>query len=258
MEGKEMKNNKAIIQNYLKVCQNAILNKNVYDNFKNNRSYTKILEHVGFDCGQDYLNEVKEHFPFLLRFISKFITNDKIGNPVVFNYEDIGFAVSPTTLRYVKILGDLMNFFGGLDNLNIVEIGGGYGGQCKIIYDIAKPKSYTIIDLPEVLPLVSKYLKEFDINDVILKNPRDRFEKNYDLFISNYSFTELIREEQEYYNKNIIQKSACGYMICNFIGGRKSIGRKDVKKLHSTGEFYPECPLTYPTNTIYVWNSNHK
>ncbi|MBU4009290.1 MAG: hypothetical protein KJ882_00880, partial [Proteobacteria bacterium] len=58
------------------------------------------------------------------------------------------FNISPTTARYCNNTINLLNLF-GLNALggNIVDIGGGYGGECKIIYDFgvvigAPPKSY--------------------------------------------------------------------------------------------------------------------
>jgi len=259
-----MKDN--IMENYLRVCREAVENDEVFANFKNDFHYTKILEHVWFELGQEYLDQVKQDFPYLLEHMKRFATNDKVGNPTIYYYEDIDLTVSPTTLRYVKVLADLMNHFGRLDDMDIIEIGGGYGGQCKIIYDISRPKSYTIVDLPDVLHLINKYLKEFDIKNVILKEPRDKFGKQYDLCISNYSFTEVSREDQDYYKLNIIQRSLSGYMTCNFIyqdkskseQGQKRMGRGEVGNLMVGGYFYPECPLTYPNNKIYVWNSRLK
>jgi len=249
------------ILNYLKVCQEAVRNEEVYANFKNDFSYTKILEHVWFELGQEYLDIIKRDFPYLLNHIKRFATNDNIGNPVIYYYEDIDLTISPTTIRYVKVLADLMNHFGRLDDMDIIEVGGGYGGQCKIIYDIARPKSYTIVDLPEVLPLVEKYLKEFNI-EVILKQPKDVFENQYTLFISNYSFTEVKREGQNYYKRNIIDKSLHGYMTCNFIQAPNfkngSMSKKEILNLVVGAVSYPECPSTYPGNIIYVWNTNLK
>jgi len=52
----------------------------------------------------------------------------------------------------------MIELFGLLDDAKIVEIGGGYGGQCKIIYDCFEPISYLMIDLGELLKLQEKYL----------------------------------------------------------------------------------------------------
>ena len=48
-----------------------------------------------------------------------------------------------------------------LDGLDICEIGGGYGGQGKMILDRFVPRGYTIMDLTEPLALALHYLSHF-------------------------------------------------------------------------------------------------
>ena len=143
------------------------------------------------DWGIPYIKALKKK-PYLWELISKFAQADKICGAICFEYD--GAFISPNTLRYVKVLADLHECFGKLDDFNIVEIGGGYGGQCKVINDFAKVRSYTIIDLPEVKQLAKRWFERFGMNDIIFRDHNDLSIIKYDLCISNYAFTEFDRD----------------------------------------------------------------
>lgn len=236
--------------NYLKVCKDAALNDEVFKNFKRHPDYVPILEHVNHEQGLGYIAEIKRIAPNYLSIASIFVNNDKIGNPNIYYFEEIGLRISPTTLRYIKVLADTMSLFGDLDNMNIVEIGGGYGGQCKIINALYSPKSYTLIDIPEVLALCSKYLKDY--KNVILRNTDDSSEIHYDLCISNYAFTEIGREYQTFYADKIIKNSERGYITCNFIAN-DNFTKDEILALKPNYIVYEEKPLTGDGNLIYTW-----
>lgn len=239
------------MKEYAKICKRAVEDDLMFNTFKSKREYRKILEHVSFTQGLQYLQEIKDQYPYLLSYISKFITNDHIGTPNRFWYNDILENISPTTLRYIKVLGDLTKYF-NLQDMDIVEIGGGYGGQCKIIHDFVKPHSYTIIDLPEVVHLVGKYLSKFDIEAILKDNTKDLKDK-YDLCISNYAFSELSRRCQLVY-LDVINRSENGYFICNAIDPLGDNMKKgDILKLKSNGVLLDEVPLSAPGNYLYLW-----
>jgi len=241
---------------YLEICRGAVKDARLFNNFKNQKEYVKVLEHVTYEQGLAYLNYIKSNFPYILDFMEKIAENDKIGNPRKFWYKEIDMFMSPTTLRYSKVLVDLIENFGRLDGLDIVEIGCGYGGQCAVIHDFSIPASYTLVDLPDVLLLAEKFLKKRGIEKVILNIPQEVGAKKYDLCISNYAFTELTRDYQQLYNEKIIQKSRMGYMTCNYFGQRKAetaMTKKEVLSLKDNHKILPEVPLTAPNNLIYIW-----
>lgn len=239
---------------YLKTCREAAKNEEVFRNFKCNPDYTPILEHVSFSQGLGYIEEINRlDSDFLLpSVLNIFRTNDYTGNPHIYYYGELKISISPTTLRYIKVLADLVSLFGNLDRLNIVEIGGGYGGQCKVINSLYIPASYTIVDLPEVLLLCKKYLGKNGIKDVILRNTDDPEEKHYGLCISNYAFSEVGREHQTFYAGRIIANSDRGYMTCNFIDP-KNFTKDEIFALKSNYKVYEEKPLTGAGNLIYTW-----
>lgn len=119
-------------------------------------------------------------------------------------------------------------------------------------------KSYTFIDLDPVLALSKKYLSNFtDINAKLNFVSASKLEpKEYDLFISNYAFSELKREIQDLYINNAIKYSQNGYITYNDIANRslnpyklkdyRTFIPKDIK-------LYEENPITHPNNKIVVW-----
>lgn len=236
---------------YLRICKEASENEETFKNFKRHPDYIPILEHVNYQQGLGYIEEIKRTAPdFLKHILLKFAENDKIGNPNIFYFKELGISISPTTLRYIKVLADLVSLFGSLDKMNIIEIGGGYGGQCKIINSIYNLASYTLVDLPEVLSLNRKYLND----NVILRNTDDPLEVHYDLCISNYAFTETERKYQIFYADKIIKNSDRGYITCNFIAN-DNFTRDEIFALKSNYTIYPEKPLTGDGNLIYIWKS---
>jgi hypothetical protein len=240
---------------YLKVCRDATANDNLFMGFKSNPDYTWVLEHVSRDQGEQYLDEIGDCFGS--NFMGKFFSNDMYGNPQTHHYRRPNRYVSPTTLRYIKVFADLRRIFGGLDSLNIVEIGGGYGGQCKIINDMYQPKSYTLVDLPDVLGLAEKYLNRLHVENVLLRQPTDVSKARYDLCLSNYAFTELDRSYQDFYVENIMKKSARGYLTCNFMDDLSDgrLSKQDLCMIFPTFEIFDEHPLTSPGNFIFTWKT---
>jgi len=254
--------------NYKSICYNAATNEDSFNSFKRHADYNSILEHVNEQEGGQYLEYINQHFPEYKEYLDKFKENDNVGGPVMFNYGEVGM-ISPTTLRYIKVLADLKKLFGSLDDFRIVEIGCGYGGQCKIINDYFKPKEYLLFDLPESNMLIKKYVEKQGLsNTKILSleefNPEPT--ESFDLIISNYALSEIRTDIQmEYFNK-IISRSKRGYLTLNFIGhifGVNTLNKEQIfdilSKNYKIGELREE-PLTEANNTIVFWkdesNSN--
>ena len=232
---------------YLEVCRKAVEDEEVFKTFRRNPDYNIVLEHVNYEQGKEYL---KETIPYLTKyFMGKFAVSEKFGGPATYLYGELSF--SPTTLRYVKVLSDLIKHIGDI-NVNIVEIGCGYGGQCKIIHDLYKPKSYTVVDFPEVLKLTSKWLSNFNIIPT-LRSLEDSSHIKYNLCISNYAFTEFTRPYQDFYAENIIKHSTMGYITCNFLGRKDAFSVQEIINLMG-GKMYEEKPKTGNNNAIYIWD----
>lgn len=201
-------------------CQLAAQDDNIFQTFRSHQIYQEIVETCcSYEYGIFFSQEIIEKYPHLLYYCKTICLEDKIGGPTSFYYPQIG-TISPTVLRYIKIVGDLQREFGDLSNFNIVEIGGGFGGQCKIIHNICGFANYTIIDLPECTPLINKYLSYFSIKNFNTINNHELLEqKKYDLIISNYALSEIDRFEQSHYLEMIINLADHGYIIYNDFSG---------------------------------------
>lgn len=244
---------------YPTFCEMAAKNDRVFLTFKRNLAYTAILEHVSYSQGKEYLEIILSQSPELTDWFNKFRENDRYGDPYIFDYGPHG-EFSPTTLRYIKVLSDLRTIFGDLNNMRVIEIGGGYGGQCKIISDVFDISSYIIVDLKPVLNLAKKYLDKLKVKNVKFLTA-DALTKNekYDLVISNYAFTECTKTVQDIYFEKVIMNSQRGYITCNFISdnfGLDSYAKIDLINKIENCRIIEEKPLTHPRNCILVWDSS--
>lgn len=129
--------------------------------------------------------------------------------------------LSPTTLRFTKILADLEFFFGSLDGCVVSEIGVGYGGQANLITSRFDVSGYHLFDLSSVNALARRYLESFDKNACVFHDWGPALEHlNSDLCISNYALSEMTRDAQETYFRCVIDNARSGYVLWNEHGQR--------------------------------------
>lgn len=245
---------------YSDICLQASNSDEIFDKFKSIPEYQEALEHVTFEQGMGYIDIIKRDNPLLLETynLDKFKTNDNYGTANICHYQDL--IISPSTLRYIKVLSDLIKLFGNLDNFKIAEIGGGYGGQCKIINDYFSIKDYHIVDLYEVNRLSEKYLNKLGVKNVRISTYDELNIEEYDLVISNYAYTELDRPLQDIYKNTIINGSKNGYITCNFVthcfewsSKFNSYSKEELINLKTNTNIIAEEPLTCATNFILIW-----
>ena len=236
-------------EEYKAILQMAVNDEIIFKEFKRHPWYTRILEHAIKEQGELYYKKIAENNPWILRHphIELFLQNDLIGNPVKYKYNDI--EISPSSLRYLSVLSDLYDY--ELLGDNIVEIGCGYGGQCLMISQIFRYKSYSFYDLDEALLLIQKYLLKHNI--VLPKTSV----KKYDLVISNYAFTECDPQIQDMYLKKIINKSKHGYITGNFdpnLNTMKSYTMEELlERISKRVQILEEKPLIHPGHKILKW-----
>lgn len=250
---------------HVSVCKESMINENIFNNFKNIPEYTNILEHANQQQGAEYLNIIfnnKEYEKFDWNLL---LENDLIGNPITYNYKNIfeeyntklnNYNISPTTLRYISFGINIMKYIMNYEkNIDIVEVGGGYGGQCKILFDLSKIydiniKSYTIIDLPDVSDLQKKYLEKLGyINKINYQKSDNVVIKNYDLFISNYALSEFTDDVRDYYIENVLKFSKYYYMIWN---------TEKIQDYLINSEILEEIPKTGLYNRILIYKDKNK
>jgi len=210
------------------VAFDAIVHEDKFNNFKRNPNFTCILEHVSYKQGIEYINYIRVlcnnyNYNFNELHWNKYIKNDIYGNPNKFNYyeqlkeiELSTYDISPTTLRYICFGIQILNYIqcNKINNLKILEVGGGYGGQCKILFDIClqfniKINSYTLIDLEHVSKLQQYYLTNLKVENIktlSFDTCLQYVDSSYDLFISNYALGEFVTDIQNFYINNILNR----------------------------------------------------
>ena len=239
---------------YPQVCLDATNDVATFRQFRRIRNYRAILEHVTEEDGRAYLDHVRRR-PELLAALPRFAANDLHGLPLAFDYPPYG-RFSPTTLRYVKVLGDLLDRFGSLDALSICEIGVGYGGQCRVISEWARPSEYCLVDLRPALGLAERYLDQYVLSMPIeLRTLNTLRSRDWDLVISNYALTEMPREVQDAYVERAVGRARRGYVTYNRINPAefRSLTPEDLCRIASDARSEPEVPLTHPGNCIITW-----
>src|SRR3989344_5500506 len=148
------------------VCELACIDEKSFTSFKSSGPFREILENVSESLGKTLFEKLQlAQFPPELWH--ELIRNDEHGNPLRFEYPGVQntLLLSPTTLRYIYFGKEMVDEMlkNKLDNIHIIEIGGGYGGQAYILYVLCRffnirISSYCLLDHPSVCTLQLKYL----------------------------------------------------------------------------------------------------
>lgn len=239
---------------YVKVCEICLIDNSVYTNFRRYQEYREILEHVTYKQGLEYL-AIAKNTPNYKSFFENGKSINDIGNPVNFYYPRIGIS-SPTTLRYLKVLCDLITIFGDLNRKSISEIGVGFGGQAHMIMCNFNVNQYRLYDLSPVNKLAQKVLNDLGIKSRMkFIDDQNLIYDDSDIVISNYAFSELTRATQNLYLENVILKSKSGYITWNDISEKYLDGYSlsEFTSLIPNARVFEENPLTAKNNKIIVW-----
>jgi hypothetical protein len=196
-------------------------------NFKSDPEYRSVLEHVTPLQGSEYLQLITSTTDITLSEIIEFCRlNDSIGTPIKNEYD--GLICSPSNLRYIFHAFLILKHIKSLNqsNLDIVEVGGGYGGLCLAIHMFAKKyniqiNTYTIIDLTEAIIVQKMFLQKVDLSLRVEWEDANTFgtsiKKKNMFLISNYCFSELCDSFREKYIEILFPKVSNGFMAWNGI-----------------------------------------
>ncbi len=244
---------------YLRTCKNAIYDEELFANFKKDSYYTKILEHVTKEQSLVYLDNIIANNPELCYEIQdSFAKNDILGNPTTIEYtlsNNKKVNCSPTTIRYVKVLSDLISLYKDLNNLTILEIGGGYGGLATVINQKFSPKHYYNVDLEFPGKLAEKYTKKMNINNFTSITP-DKVDQvgRIDLLISNYAFSECNLETRIEYINKLLNNSKLGYITHNGDNQRRQSTKLLIEHYKGFKIHGFDSRKKHP---IYVWDKRN-
>lgn len=246
--------------NYPVVCESAANDEEVFSVFKTIPAYTWILEHVSPQLGRSYLDSIINEYELndVVEMCKDAIVNDKFGGsqPILYDIGNEKINITPSTLRYIKVFTDLLSHFEDISEMNICEIGGGYGGQCLIADTLSGFKSWDIVDLKEANKLQEKYLDKNEVSDVrfLSLETISELKDKYDLVISNYAFSECTRKIQDIYVDKILKNSTHGYMTMNFITHYDDLHSfESLSAVVNNMRDLEEKPNSFHTNRVYVW-----
>ncbi len=248
---------------YRDICHKAAVNDWVFQNFRSFPTYNIVVEAVNGSPFAEYLkNNASEH---VLSKLDNFKKLDSFGRAPICNFKELG-NFSGTTLRYIVIADHLLKSFQLPKKPKIVEIGAGFGGQCFVLSHLQPFSKYYIYDLPEPSELITKVLNQLEVEDVTcLPFEKDVPEKEIDLVISNYAFSECDRETQLNYFDRVIKKSKRGYMIYNQISSNFDIDSLtptefvDLLKKHKMHpKLENELIQTADKNVLITWDKSRK
>lgn len=246
----------SIYERYINYVKTIDLNKPETWNFKSNPEYTYMLEHVNVNYGNMYLELIQNKYPELYNtnkqyLISLCSINDAYGVPYTHEFKDFTIC-SPTNLRYIfhsLLVLDYMKE-NNLNNLDCIEIGGGYGGECfflmklSFLYNI-HINSYTIFDLLEASKLQNRFLQNLQLDVKCYQLEDFKNLKGNSFLISNYAFSEIPLEIQAKYTDLVLNPYvSIGHLCWNNIPVYNFIENGIIEK----EEEYPKTG----TNNYYI------
>lgn len=244
-----------LLYNYSFFCEHVVKFPEAFQNFRSATVMIQALDHVSIDHGNAYISEILEQNKWSNEWTDTIERIDSIGKPRKFKFRPYG-TFSPTLLRYLKTYTDLKYLFGPLKNLNVAEIGVGFGGQASLISLIDKPMSYSFYDIPPVLDLVKEFTTALSIpGSFKFHDGRAPIQTNPDLVISNYAFSEIEKTVQDQYLEKVILPSRFGYITWNTLSHDLLQGYSlaDLIRIIPNAQILPEKPYTSDGNAIIVW-----
>jgi len=245
---------------YPNFCLEASKNKNVFETFRRHIIYKNILEHVDKKLALEYFSLIKSKYKLTNNEIySKVEILNSIGSPELIKIDKAIPELSATGLRYLYTGLEIKAFLdqNNLSSSKIVELGCGYGGQSLILNDLIRIESYTYIDLPQVNPLIKQFLNNFEFSfNTNFETINTYNASRIDLFISNYSFSELPGGLQKKALKKIIRNSKAGYMIINsdnFSKEYEFMKKDEYRTISNTYNIYDENPQSSSKKVNFVF-----
>jgi hypothetical protein len=244
-----------VYDDWKNICKYIVSNKII--DWKQDKNVTYMLEHLGIEYAEIYLQDLLNEGVNIYNIQKLCEINDKYGNANIKQFDN-GLRSSTSSVRYVRHALDICNLIKSKNykKVNIVEGGGGYGGLCVILNNLANTMNisiskYFIYDLEEIQRLQHYYLCNFVNIDNVRFKSCNTFGSNFitedgevNILVSCYCLSEIKDEYKNEYLKNLLPKVHGGFLAWNF--GSKEGLPKDAT-------IVPEIPDTGEGNTIITW-----
>jgi|TARA_Y100000389_G_scaffold204395_1_gene256690 hypothetical protein len=199
-----------------------------------NHNHDSIYVHLGLGIGLGHGQGNHNMESILFEMFSNKITNldnimtickknDSIGKPYKIKTNNLD-TISIDNIRYIIQSLSILKYMKdiNINNINIIEIGGGYGGLSYYIKNLSNIyniniSSYTIYDLKEV-SVFQKKVQDYLDNKIITKNIPDNSDlKENSFLITNYALSELTEDLIKQYNDIVLPYIKNGYITWNCI-----------------------------------------
>lgn len=196
-------------QEFIDACSHAAIDNDAFSKFRSHDRICTVIENGNEEVTLK-IYELIKHNPLFNGL--NFEEIDSVGGPKVLIQLPNGRKISPTTIRYIYLVVMMLKANLIRPDMDIVEIGGGYGGLCAVISRTIGYKSYTIHDISDVCMLHTRFLHALDIKARSINTPE--YCGKYDLCISWCAFSELDFTIKQKYIENVISKSD-DFFICS-------------------------------------------
>lgn len=212
-----------------------------YDNYVNDIKRNLLLDNDDMDfksCKyyrtvvllfnkEDAENIFKNYNNKFTQFNQKYLFNlcqnvDKLGKPM--KEQTFLGMTEPANIKYIFHAIEILNRAKmlNLNNIDFIEIGGGYGGLAYFIKNIAeseyfniKINSYTIFDLPEAGRLQKRVSNFFNLDLSTADINSDYKIEDNNFLISNYAFSEIRESHKKLYMEKIFPTCSHGFLTWN-------------------------------------------
>ena len=98
---------------YILKCRKFVENDEAFSNFRRDFDYGKILSGDPKIVGDIAIDSIKKfnQFNFLLDNLDEIKKNDKVGNPYLYEYDQLG-EINPSTLKYFNTIVEIKPLIG--------------------------------------------------------------------------------------------------------------------------------------------------
>jgi putative sugar O-methyltransferase len=252
-EGQWVFEKDAVVQRFKEYCKVVVEDNKEFQSFKKHPHFVTVIGNdvLPKDMSDIYESSLLTEDLVSIEELIKFKINDTIGSPMLYEYDRLG-SISPGTLYFANVLADIRRQFGNLRNIDVIEIGSGYGGQAKIILDSdMNVQNYSVIDIPSTLGVCKKYLSHFNHTNVSYITTSQIGTIAADLVISNWCLSELDEQGIQFYIDFVIKYCQQGYFLMNTWDARKEYLLQAIKPHFKNINVIPEYPKTH-TNENWV------
>ena len=231
-----------------KLLEKAIAQEDIYNTLRQNKNFTIIYQEPSKEYGKTVIEKLQ-------------LTENKMNNFKNFDDElggikyefEIG-EFSTGLLRYMNTYDDICKCLETYCNTNfnklenIVEIGGGYGGLCKVIQTYQSNLNYTFLEQKQVNLIAQKYLKNIDgvcFEEHLVK---------YDICISEYGLCEFTDDKITEYVELLKKSSMCFLKVNIWNDKDKDIFKNKLHEIYTNVVELKETPETiYPDYILFCY-----